>query len=129
MLNNKREYGSAALVAIYADYLAASQILAARAVEFDIGIYVFLAQAAVFIYPFIPQAIGMINEVYGLKRARIVIFIAFITQVLLVIFFCHDKIPSHRPPSLPMKRRAGHFHFRHPPHHRVMDFISHYSDD
>ncbi|MDE4908944.1 queuosine precursor transporter [Methanogenium marinum] len=87
MLNNRREYGYAALVAIYAVYLAASQILAARVVEFDIGIYVFIAPAAVFIYPFISQAIDMINEVYGMKRAQIAIFIAFITQVLLVIFF------------------------------------------
>ena len=87
MLNNKREYGYATLVAVYAVYLAASQILAARVVEFDIGIYVFLAPAAVFIYPFISQAIDMINEVYGMKRAQTAIIIAFVTQVLLVIFF------------------------------------------
>lgn len=87
MLNNKREYGYATLVAVYAVYLAASQVLAARVVEFDIGIYVFLAPAAVFIYPFISQAIDMINEVYGMRRAQIAIFIAFVTQVLLVIFF------------------------------------------
>ncbi len=80
------EHGFAALVAFYTIYLGASQIMAVRIVEFDLGVYRVFAPAAVFIYPFIAQAIDMINEVYGRKKAHLAIIIAFITQVLLVTF-------------------------------------------
>ncbi len=80
------EFGYAALVSFYTIYLGASQILAARIVIFDLGLYSFYAPSAVFIYPFIAQSIDMINEVYGRKRTHLAIAIAFITQVLLVTF-------------------------------------------
>jgi len=81
-----REYGFAALTSFYTIYLGASQILASRAINFDLGFYQFYAPAAVFIYPFVAQAIDMINEVYGRKKAHLAIIIAFITQILLVTF-------------------------------------------
>ncbi|MEM1550040.1 MAG: queuosine precursor transporter [Candidatus Methanomethylicia archaeon] len=80
------QYGFAALTGFYVIYLAASQVLATRIITFDLGIYSFYAPAAVFIYPFIAQVIDMINEVYGRKSTHISIIIAFITQVLLVVF-------------------------------------------
>jgi len=86
IVKNFRENGFAALTAFYTIYLGASQILASRVIEFDLGFYQFYAPAAVFIYPFIAQAIDMINEVYGRKNAHLAIIIAFITQVLLVVF-------------------------------------------
>ena len=81
-----REIGFAALVAFYTIYLGASQVLASRVIIFDLGFYQFVAPAAVFIYPFIAQAIDMINEVYGRMKAHLAIGIAFITQILLVTF-------------------------------------------
>ena len=80
------EQGFAALVAFYTIYLGASQIMAVRIVEFDLGFYRFFAPASVFLYPFVAQAIDMINEAYGKSKAHLAIVIAFITQVLLVIF-------------------------------------------
>jgi len=80
------EHGFAALTAFYAIYLGASQIIASRVIVFDLGIYSFFAPAAVFIYPFTAQAVDMINETYGRSKAHLAIFIAFITQVLLVVF-------------------------------------------
>ena len=80
------EHGFAALVAFYTIYLGASQIMAVRIVEFDLGFYRFFAPASVFLYPFVAQAIDMINEAYGKSKAHLAIVIAFITQVLLVIF-------------------------------------------
>lgn len=81
-----REAGYATLTAIYAVYLAASQVLASRLVRLDLGFISLYAPAAVFIYPFIAQAIDMINEAYGRRLAHMAIFAAFITQVLLVLF-------------------------------------------
>jgi len=86
IVRNFKQQGFAALVAFYTIYLGASQILAARIVKFDLGFYSFFAPSAVFIYPFIAQAIDMINEVYGRKKAHLAIGIAFITQVLLITF-------------------------------------------
>ncbi len=75
-----RDWGYAALTAFYTIYLGASQILASRAINFDLGFWQFYAPAAVFIYPFIAQAIDMINEVYGRKRTHLTIVIAFHTE-------------------------------------------------
>ncbi|MDD3621433.1 MAG: queuosine precursor transporter [Methanofollis sp.] len=86
IIRHHRQYGYPALVGFYVIYLAASQVLAARFVEFDLGIAVFFAPAGVFIYPFLSQAIDMINEVYGEHKTHIAIGIAFLTQVLLVAF-------------------------------------------
>jgi len=86
IVNRYPQYGFAALTGFYVIYLGASQILATRIVQFDLGFYTFYAPAAVFIYPFIAQVIDMINEVYGQRSAHISILIAFFSQVLLVLF-------------------------------------------
>ncbi|WP_292517756.1 queuosine precursor transporter [Methanoculleus sp.] len=78
-------YGFATLTGLYVIYLGASQIIAARIVEFDLGIMVLIAPASVFIYPFIAQAIDMINEVYGRSMTRVAILTALLSQVLLAI--------------------------------------------
>jgi len=81
------QYGFAALTGFYVVYLAASQIVATRVVDFDLGFYVFTAPAAVLLYPFIAQVTDMINEVYGKAMTHAAIAIVFVSQVLLVIFF------------------------------------------
>ncbi|WP_292466004.1 queuosine precursor transporter [Methanolobus sp.] len=86
IINRYREYGFTALVAFYTVYLTASQIVATRLIEFDLGFYTFFAPAAVFLYPFLSQALDMINEVYGEKKAHTAIIIVFVTQVLFVTF-------------------------------------------
>jgi len=53
--------------------------------EFDIGIATFIAPASVFIYPFVAQAIDMINEVYGRPMTRVAIAIALLSQILLTV--------------------------------------------
>mgnify|MGYP001112631982 CR=1 FL=1 len=86
LIVRRSQYGFAALTGFYVIYLGASQILATRIINFDLGFYTFHAPAAVFIYPFIAQVIDMINEVYGRRLAHTAIIIALATQVLLVIF-------------------------------------------
>ena len=86
IIKKYREWGFAALTASYAIYLGASQIMATRIINFDLGFVQFFAPAAVFFYPFIAQVIDMINEVYGREKTQLAIIIAFVTQVLLVMF-------------------------------------------
>jgi len=79
------QMGFGALLAFYCLYLAASQILATRIVTFPLGFYTLYAPGAVFLYPFVAQALDMINETYGFRAAQSAILIALMTQVLLVI--------------------------------------------
>jgi len=97
MVKRFKEHGFAALVAFYTIYLGVAQIMAARIINFDLGFYVFVAPASVFIYPFIAQAIDMINEVYGVKKAKLAIVVAFLTQVLLVVFIAMVNSMSPAP--------------------------------
>jgi len=98
IVRNYREYGFAALTAFYVIYLGASQVLAARTIEFNLGFgWLFYAPAAVFIYPFIAQVIDMINEVYGRKATHMAIGIAFVTQVLLVAFIAMVNVMKPAP--------------------------------
>jgi hypothetical protein len=87
----KTRFGFAALTGFYVIYLAASQILATRIINFDLGFYSFYAPSAVFVYPFTAQVVDMINEVYGRRLTHIAILIAFVTQVLLVLFILMTK--------------------------------------
>ncbi|MFA7197655.1 MAG: queuosine precursor transporter [Methanoculleus sp.] len=78
-------YGFATLTGMYIIYLGVSQIIAARIIEFDLGVVTFIAPASVFVYPFVAQAIDMINEVYGRSMTRVAILVALLSQVLLAI--------------------------------------------
>ena len=91
------QHGFAALTGFYVIYLGASQVLATRIIELDLGFYTFFAPAAVFIYPFIAQVIDMINEVYGRKSAHVAILITFVSQVLLVVFIAMVNTLSPAP--------------------------------
>ncbi|MCK9632044.1 MAG: queuosine precursor transporter [Methanoregula sp.] len=86
VIRHYRQYAFPVLVGFYVIYLAASQILAARILEFNILSMVLFAPASVLIYPFIAQVIDMINEVYGVTMTHVAIMIAFVTQVLWVLF-------------------------------------------
>ncbi len=97
IVKNFKEHGFAALTAFYTIYLGASQIIATRIIDFDLGFYSFFAPAAVFIYPFIAQVIDMINEVYGRKMTHLAIGIAFVTQILLVTFIVMTNVLSPAP--------------------------------
>ncbi|MDV2482541.1 queuosine precursor transporter [Methanoculleus sp. Wushi-C6] len=79
------EYGFAALTGLYIICPGASRIIAARLIEFDIGIATFIAPASVFVYPFVAQAVDMINEVYGRAMTRVAIAIALLSQILLAV--------------------------------------------
>jgi len=86
IVRNYRQYAFSVLVGFYIIYLAASQIIAARIVEFDLGFFILVAPSSVVIYPFIAQVIDMINEVYGVTMTHVAILIAFVTQVMWVVF-------------------------------------------
>jgi hypothetical protein len=70
------------IIAVYVVYIALSQILAAKIAVF----WNWTAPAAVIIFPFTFQLTDTMNEHFGQKETHKMIFIAFITQILMVIF-------------------------------------------
>ncbi|MHA1111430.1 MAG: queuosine precursor transporter [Promethearchaeota archaeon] len=78
-----RKYNSPeAITAVYVIYLALSQILALKIADFTIV----QAPAAVVIFPFVFQLTDTVNEHFGKKATYRMIFIGFITQVLMIFF-------------------------------------------
>ncbi len=78
----RKYHKSEVIIAIFVVYIALSQILAAKLANF----WGFTAPAAVIIFPFTFQLTDTMNEHFGQKETHKMIFIAFITQVLMVIF-------------------------------------------
>jgi len=73
-------------IALFILFITMSQILAAKIGDFSIGAYQITAPVAVLIFPFTFQITDMVNENFGRKKTHRMIFIAFITQVLMVFF-------------------------------------------
>ncbi|MDH5684250.1 MAG: queuosine precursor transporter, partial [candidate division WOR-3 bacterium] len=82
-----RKYGSSDLaIALYVIYLAMAQILAAKILTFNFGIFTVYAPAGVLIFPFTFQLIDIVNEAFGHRITRRMIIIAFVSQVFMVLF-------------------------------------------
>jgi uncharacterized integral membrane protein (TIGR00697 family) len=73
-------------IAFYVLFLAMSQILAVKIGDFSIGSLTITAPVAVLIFPFTFQITDMVNENFGQKATHRMIFIAFITQIFMIIF-------------------------------------------
>jgi uncharacterized integral membrane protein (TIGR00697 family) len=73
-------------IAFYILFITMSQILAAKIGDFSIGTYLITAPVAVLIFPFTFQITDMVNENFGRRKTHRMIFIAFITQILMAIF-------------------------------------------
>ena len=73
-------------IAFYILFITMSQILAAKIGDFSIGSFQITAPVAVLIFPFTFQITDMVNENFGQKRTHRMIFLAFITQIIMTIF-------------------------------------------
>jgi uncharacterized integral membrane protein (TIGR00697 family) len=82
-----RRYKKADLACgVYVIYLALSQIIASKIATFDLIFAQFTAPAAVLIFPFTFQITDIVNEALGRYEVHRMIFIAFLTQVLMTLF-------------------------------------------
>lgn len=82
----KRYRRSDFAIALYVVYLALSQIIASKIATFNLGFKTFYAPAAVLIFPFTFQITDIVNEAFGRFEVHRMIFIAFITQVIMTFF-------------------------------------------
>jgi uncharacterized integral membrane protein (TIGR00697 family) len=82
---SRDRYGLPALVSIYIAYLMTANVIASRVSEFHIVIAMILP-GGVITYPFVAQAIDMINEIYGRRTAYVAILLALTANVILTLF-------------------------------------------
>jgi len=73
-------------IAFFILFITMSQILAVKIGDFSIGNFQITAPVAVLIFPFTFQITDMVNENFGQKKTHRMIFIAFITQIIMVVF-------------------------------------------
>ena len=83
--HSRDRYGLPALVSMYIAYLMTANVIASRISEFHIVI-VMILPGGVITYPFVAQAIDMINEIYGRRTAYVAILLAFTANVILTLF-------------------------------------------
>ncbi len=74
-------------IAVYVIYLAVSQILATKISSFHLIFFTLYSPSAVLIFPFTFQIIDIVNEAYGQYEVHRMIYIAFVTQVIMTFFF------------------------------------------
>lgn len=74
-----------ALIGIYILFLTLAQFFAAKThTLFDLGIISVMAPAGVIVFPFTLQLTDMVNEKFGKKKVYEMIWIAFVSQVVMV---------------------------------------------
>ncbi len=74
------------LIALYVTFVVVAQILAAKISEFNLGFAVFYVPSGVIVFSVTYLLTDIINERFGQKETHMAIFIAFISQVAMVIF-------------------------------------------
>ncbi|MEO0074636.1 MAG: queuosine precursor transporter [candidate division WOR-3 bacterium] len=73
-------------IAFYVLYLTLSQLMASKIASFNLIFTTFNAPAAVLIFPFTFQITDIVNEAFGRFEVHRMIFICFISQVLMTFF-------------------------------------------
>ena len=73
-------------IALFVLFITMAQILASKIGDFTVFDYQITAPVAVLIFPFTFQITDMVNENFGQKATHRMIFIAFMTQILMSIF-------------------------------------------
>ncbi|MFX0084884.1 MAG: queuosine precursor transporter [Candidatus Hodarchaeota archaeon] len=84
---------SRALLGIYILFLTLAQFFAAKISIFNFGIIELIAPAGIIVFPFTLQITDMVNEKFGRKAVYEMIWIAFLSQVIMVILLIFASFP------------------------------------
>lgn len=82
-------YGYPLLIALYSAFIIITNMLASRAVYYDLFNVVVVTAGATFMFPFVAQIVDMINEVYGRKATYMAILITLLTNIVASIMVWH----------------------------------------
>ena len=81
------------LIGIYILFLTLAQFFAAKSQSvFDFGLFSLVAPVGVIVFPFTLQVTDMVNEKFGRKAVYNMIWIAFVSQVIMVVLLLTAQI-------------------------------------
>lgn len=86
LVKNHREYGFPLLSAMLAIYVVGANILVPRLVDFSIFGVGFVLVTGSIIWPYVSQLSDMINEVYGRNKAIFAAAVAYLSNLMFVMF-------------------------------------------
>jgi len=75
------------LIALYVTFVLTSQVLAIKISKFDLGFKTFFVPSGILVFSVTYLLTDIVNEKFGIKETQKMIFITFITQVAMVLFF------------------------------------------
>lgn len=81
-----REMGLPILMTFFAVYIVGGNVLVPRLVSLDMGFTTQVLTSGSIIWPFTAQLSDMINEIYGRKKAYISIGMAYVANLMFVVF-------------------------------------------
>jgi uncharacterized integral membrane protein (TIGR00697 family) len=74
------------LIALYVTFVVVAQVLAVKISEFNLGFAVFYVPSGVIVFSITYLLTDIVNEKFGRKETHRMIFLAFISQVAMVLF-------------------------------------------
>lgn len=75
------------LIALYVTFVVVAQVLAAKISEFNLGFAKFYVPSGVIVFSITYLLTDVVNERFGRKETHRMIFIAFVSQVAMALFF------------------------------------------
>jgi len=83
-----RRYGrSDLLVVLYVTFILVAQVLAVKIVEFDLGFRTFVGPGGILVFSVTFLLTDIVNEKFGRAETQRMIFLGFVSQVAMVLFF------------------------------------------
>lgn len=86
VVKKDRMLGYAVLTCMFAIYVVSANILVPRLVSINLGIGIYVLPTGCILWPFVAQAIDMVNEIYGKKKAYITVGLAYLLSMMMVCF-------------------------------------------
>jgi uncharacterized integral membrane protein (TIGR00697 family) len=75
------------LIALYVSFVLIAQVLAAKVSVFNLGFKAFTSPSGILVFSVTYLLTDVVNEKFGRKEVHKMIFIAFICQVAMILFF------------------------------------------
>jgi uncharacterized integral membrane protein (TIGR00697 family) len=75
------------LIALYITFVIVAQVLAAKISEFNLGFAVFYVPSGVVVFSITYLLTDVVNEKFGRKETHRMIFLAFLSQLAMALFF------------------------------------------
>ena len=92
--NNFKDQLYLVLAGVFIASLVTCNLIANKFVTVDLGFKVFIVSAGILPYPFTFLVTDLISELYGQKKANLVVFAGFVASMFVLLFLWLVKVFS-----------------------------------